>query len=199
MMERILLSDYLKSPRNLAIKIVLPIIVVLISAQYSVATFALVMIIIFTVCTGSGLKIVSLKSSKVFERLLILPVSKKRLFLEHASIYTVLYSLQLAPAIVVGMMYSSMTILLYVLPSILLVTIIGTLVGLHAKGFGEIHLFSLFTMIPLVGLAMVKLPISYCFPFIFVTYPAFDLLGFFFSLVAILALVLILLVDVSRL
>ena len=119
--------------------------------------------------------------------------------MEYASDYTALYSLQLAPAIIVGIKYSNPGELLFIVLSIFLVTIIGTLMGIHAKGFGEIHLFSLFTMIPLVGLAMMKLPISYCFPFIFVTYSTVDLLGFLFSLVVILAVVLILLVDVSRL
>jgi hypothetical protein len=79
------------------------------------------------------------------------------------------------------------------------VTILGTLVGLHAQGVGEIHLFSLFTMIPRVRLAMMKLPVSYLFPLIFVTCPAIEPVGFLFSLGMILAVVLILLVDVSRL
>ena len=199
MMGRIILRDYLKSPRNLALKILLPFVVVVVSAQYGYASLSLIMILIFTVVTGAGLKIVSLKASKVYDRLLILPVSKQRLFLEYSGGYAGLYSLQLAPAMIAGALYSSGILLLYSVLSIILIVVIGTLVGIHAKSYGEIHLFSLFSVIPLVGLAMMKTPVSYLFPFVFVAYPAFDMLGLVFSLVMILGLVLVLLCDVSRL
>ena len=199
MIGRILLRDYLKSPRNLALKILLPFIVVFVSAYYGYATLALIMILIFTVVTGSGLKIVSLKTAKVFDRLLILPVSKRRLFAEYAGGYAVLYSVQLLPALLVGMWYSSGVVVVYALLSIFIIVIIGTLVGIHAKSYGEIHLFSLFAVIPLVGLALMKEPLSYMFPFVFVAYPSLDWVGLLCSSGMLLLMVAVLLWDVSRL
>jgi len=199
MMGRILLADYVKSKKNVLLKITLPFALVLMAYRFGIGSFSLAMVLIFTIVTGAGLKIVQLKTEGVYDRLIASPLSKPRLFVEMSSVSIGLYILQLSPTLVLGMYYNGIAVLVFSVLAIVTVVLIGTLVGIHARSFGQIHLNSLITVIPLVALAMIPVSISYLFPFIYISQSAFSLEGILLSLGVIVGLYSVLVADVSRL
>jgi hypothetical protein len=199
MMERILWLDYTKSKKNLVLKMSLPFLLVFASYQMGFGNLALVMVLIFTVITGAGLKIVQLKNEGVYNRLIAAPISKRRLFLELTSVSIGLYFLQFLPTLLLGVYYNHMEMLMFSFLSIVLVVLIGTLVGIHAKSFGQIHLNSLITVLPLAAVAIVPVFLSYFFPFIYIVKSVYSWGGFLLSGVVIIGFFSVLLVDVSRL
>jgi hypothetical protein len=199
MMERILWLDYTKSKKNLVLKMSLPFLLVFASYQMGFGNLALVMVLIFTVITGAGLKIVQLKNEGVYNRLIAAPISKRRLFLELTSVSIGLYFLQFLPTLLLGVYYNHMEMLMFSFLSIVLVVLIGTLVGIHAKSFGQIHLNSLITVLPLAAVAIVPVFLSYFFPFIYIVKSVYSWGGFLLSSVVIIGFFSVLLVDVSRL
>jgi len=199
MMEKILWADYVKSKKNVLLKIVLPFVLVLAAYRFGMGSFALTMVLIFTIVTGAGLKIVQLKTEGVFDRLIASPLSKPRLFAEMSSMSIGLYVLQLLPTLFIGVYYNGANVFIFSLLAIAVVVLIGTLVGVHAKSFGQIHLNSLITVVPLAALAMVPVWISFLFPFIYISQSVFSLEGILLSLGVILGLYGVLIADVSRL
>ncbi len=199
MMGKILWADYLKNKKNIVLKIALPLALVLVAYRFGIGSFALVMVLIFTIVTGAGLKIVQLKTEGVYDRLIASPYSKPRLFTEMASMSIGLYVLQLLPTLFVGVYYDGVKIFIFSVLAVAVVVLVGTLVGVHARSFGQIHLNSLITVIPLAALAMVPVSVSFLFPFIYISRPVFSLEGMMLSLGMILGLYIVLIVDVSRL
>jgi hypothetical protein len=199
MMEKMLWVDYFKSKKNLLLKMGIPFALVLAAYQFNLGNFTLVMVLIFTIVMGAGLKIVQLKTMGVYNRLITAPISKRRLFLEISSMSIALYFLQFLPTLLIGVYYTGIVILVFSLLAIAVVVLIGMLVGVHAKSFGQIHLNSLVTVLPLAAVAMVPLSVSYLFPFIYISQAIFSLTGILWSGVVIVGLYGVLLADVSRL
>ena len=199
MMGRILWADYVKSKKNILLKIALPFVLVLVAYRFGMGSFALVMVLIFTIVTGAGLKIVQLKTEGVYDRLIASPLSKPRLFVEMSSMSIGLYMLQLSPTLFLGVYHDGAAVLVFSLLAIAVVVLIGTLVGIHARSFGQIHLNSLITVVPLAALAMVPVSISYLFPFIYISRAVFSVEGMVLSLGVITGLYGVLVADVSRL
>lgn len=198
-MEKVLWMDFTKSKKNLLLKMCVPLLLVFASYQMGFGNIALVMVLIFTVITGAGLKIVQLKNEGVYNRLIAAPISKRWLFLELTSASIGFYFIQFLPTILIGVYYDSLAIVLFLFLSIILVVLIGTLVGIHAKSFGQIHLNSLITVLPLAAVALLPLSVSYFFPFIYISNSLYSLEGFFLSGTVIVGFFSVLLVDVSRL
>ncbi len=199
MMEKILWADYTKSKKNIPLKVGIPLVLVLGAYQFGYGNLTLIMLIIFTIITGAGLKIVQLKTTGLYDRLISAPITKKRLFLEMTSMYVILYYLQFLPTIVIGVYYNDSWIFLFSFLSIALVVLIGIMVGVHANSLGQIHLTSLFTMPPLAVLSIIPLSISYGFPFIYITRAVVNPWGILFSMGVCICLFSVLLLDVSRL
>ena len=199
MMGKILWLDYIKNKKNLLLKISLPFVLVVFSYRIGYGNIALVMILIFTVITGSGLKIVQMKSNGLYHRLLTSPVDKKRMFLELTFIYSGLYTVQFLPTFAVGVYYDGFGILVFSFLSLLLVILLGTLVGLHTKSFAQIHFNSLVVVLPLAAVAMMDMKLSYLFPFIYVARSVHTIEGLLLPIGVILGMYLLLIADVSRL
>ncbi len=199
MMEKILWEDYIKNKKGIALKVGLPFGLVLGSYQFGYGNLTLVMIIIFTIITGAGLKIVQLKSNGLFDRLISAPITKKRLFLEMTSMYIALYYLQFLPAMLVSAYYDTIWVLLFSFLSIIIVVGIGIIIGVHVKSLGQIHLISFFTVLPLAAVSVIPFSISYLFPFIYLTKSIISFDGIIFSLGVSIILISLLIYDVSRL
>jgi len=198
-MGKIIWLDFLKNKKNLLIKICLPFLLVFLSYQIGFGNLALVMVLIFTIITGAGLKIVQLKNEGLYSRLMTAPISKRRLFVEVTTSSIGLYFLQFLPTILLGVYYNQLEMFVFLLLSIVLVVVIGTLVGVHSRSFGQIHLNSLLTVLPLAGLGMIPVSVSYFFPFIYVAKSLYSLEGIFFSSLVALGFFFLLVIDVSRL
>ncbi len=199
MMGKILWLDYIKSKKNLLLKISLPFVLVVFSYRIGYGNIALIMILIFTVITGSGLKIVQMKNNGLYHRLLTAPVDKKRMFLELVFIYSGLYTIQFLPTFAIGVYYDGFGILVFSFLSLLIVVLLGILIGLHAKSFGQIHFNSLVVVLPLAAVAMMDMKLSYLFPFIYVTRSVYSVEGLLLSMGIIFGLNLLMIADVSRL
>jgi hypothetical protein len=199
MMEHILWQDFTKNKKNLLLKLVLPFALTLVAYQIGFGNLSVIMILIFIVITGAGLKIVQLKSSGVYNRLITAPVSKPQVFIEMTILSVGIYTLQFLPTFLVSMYYNNIMILLFLLLSLFIVVPLGILVGIHATSFGQIHLQSLLTVLPLAALAMIPAWVSYLFPFVYVVQGTSSWQGGIGSLGIILGLLLVIFVDVSRL
>jgi hypothetical protein len=199
MIWKMLVLDYIQNKRNLLIKFVLPLILFLPAYRFSEGNSILVLILIFTIMTGTGLKIAKLKSNSLYNRLIIAPVTKRRLFCEFAITSSILFFLQFLPVLVFAAFLDKFEILLFSFFSILLIVVVGTIVGIHSRSLGEVHLTSFLSVIPLIAVAMVNLQISYFFPFIYVIHSAYSFEAAGVSLLTTMFFYGILLVDVSRL
>jgi MFS-type transporter involved in bile tolerance (Atg22 family) len=71
MIWKMLVLDYIQNKRNLIIKFVFPLILFLPAYSFSEGNSILVLILIFTIMTGTGLKIAKLKSNSLYNRLII--------------------------------------------------------------------------------------------------------------------------------
>ena len=198
MIANMLVLDYMKSKRDFLFKILLPFIIIFAAFQSGYGNMVLVMVLIFTILTGAGLKIAKLKNNNIYDRLLISPLDNKLFFLEFTATYTGLYILQFIPIFIVASFYNSFLIVPFLILAIAMIVIIGILIGIHATSFGEVHLYSIFTVIPLIGVAMMDNPISYMFPFLYITLPMFSIQGIFLCLIITIFLYIILIIDVSR-
>jgi len=199
MMEKILWADFTKNKKNLILKIAIPFALVLVAYRFGFGNFALAMVLIFTIVTGAGLKIVQLKTQGVYNRLITSPLSKRRLFTELSLMSIGLYFLQFLPTLFVGLYFENIDVLVFSMFSIAVVVLVGTLVGVHANSFGQIHLNSLITVLPLAAVAMIPMSVSYLFPFIYIVQAIFTLEGTLLSVMVIIGLYGVLLADVSRL
>jgi hypothetical protein len=199
MISKMLLLDSIKNKKNLVLKFLIPLVIVSASFQVGYGNITLVMLLIFAVITGAGLKIVKLKTSGVYKRLLISPIKKRDLFFEITIVTSFLYFLQFIPALLVAAFYESPLIILYALIAIMIVVFIGILTGIHAQGFGEIHLYSILLFIPLIGFTMINSDISLVFPFIAIVHSKYTIFTLIIPCLTLFFLSLLLLVDVHRL
>lgn len=198
MIPRIVLKDYVKSRKSVVLKVTLPFAVVLGSSIMGYQAVALAMMIIFSVMTGSAMNIVKLKVSGIYDRLVIAPISKRKMFLKFLGVYTLLYCIQFSPAIAVVAVSNGAAVIFSVL-SIGTVAVAGTLVGMYSQSLGEVHLNSTLCIFPLLFLAVTNYKIAYAFPFIYVRLSTFDAGSFLFSLITLAALYSLLLAKASRL
>ncbi len=199
MISELLFLDFIKNKKNLLLKFLIPFIIVFISFQIGYGKITLVMLLIFTTITGSGLKIVKLKMSKMYDRLLISPLTKNRLFLEIAFITSVIYFVQFLPSLIVAALFEHIFIVIYSFMAILIIVFLGVLTGMHAKSLGEIHLYSIVFLIPLIALVMIPNDISYIVPFAAIYRSQYSLFTFLLSFSFYLLIFFIVFVDSKRL
>jgi len=198
MIANILVLDYMKSKRDFLFKILLPFVIIFAAFQSEYGSTVLVMVLIFTILTGAGLKIAKLKNNNMYDRLLTSPLDNKLFFLEFAATYSGLYILQFVPIFIVASLYDSFLIVPFLILAIVMIVVIGIIIGIHATSFGEVHLYSIFAVIPLVGVAMVDNPISYMFPFLYISRSIFSIQGILLCLIIIIFIYIMMLIDVSR-
>lgn len=199
MISELLFLDFIKNKKNLLLKFLIPFIIVFISFQIGYGKITLVMLLIFTTITGSGLKIVKLKMSKMYDRLLISPLTKNRLFLEIAFITSVIYFVQFLPSLIVAALFEHIFIVIYSFMAILIIVFLGVLTGMHAKSLGEIHLYSIVFLIPLIALVMIPNDITYIVPFAAIYRSQYSLFNFLLSFSFYLLICFIVFVDSKRL
>ena len=198
MMENLLWKDFIKNKKNLMLKILLPFSIVLISYQYGFGNLALIMVMIFTINIGAGLKIVQLKTNGLYDRIIASPASNQRLFFEMICLFIIFYFIQFLPTFLLALYYTGIASFLFSLFSLIIIVLIGSLVGIHTKTFGQMHLQSIITVLPLAALTIIPFSLSYYFPFIYVSNSLYSLMGISSSLIVIIALYLILIIDISR-
>jgi hypothetical protein len=199
MIFRMFFLDFTKNKKNLFLKFLIPFVIVTATFQIGYGKITFVMLLIFAVITGSGLKIIKLKNSGLYKRLIIGPSKNESLFSEIAVITSFFYFLQFIPTLIVVSLFDSVLIFLYSLIAILIVVLIGILIGIHAKSLGEIHLNSVVFLIPLIAFTMTDSAISYIFPFAAIFHSNYLISNLVPSCIVALILILILMVDVKRL
>jgi hypothetical protein len=199
MISKIFLSDFLRNKKNLFLKFFIPFLIVLVSYQFGYGRITLVMILLFTAITGAGLKIIKLKTSGIFPRLIISPLKKSHLFFEISMTASIFYFIQFIPALLVSVLYENIFIILYSFLAVLVVVIIGVLIGIHAKTLGEIHLYSIGFFIPLIALTMTESNLSYIIPFASIFHSHYTIVTFILPFLFVLILFFILFFDAKHL
>ena len=199
MISKIFFLDFIKNKKNLILKFIIPFIIVFTAFQFGYGRITLVMLLIFTVITGAGLKIVKLKTSGVYNRLIISPIKKSNLFFEITIVTSFFYFIQFIPALIVTIFYENIMVIIYSFIAILLVVLCGILIGIHAKSLGEIHLYSIIFLIPLIGFTMTNSSFSHIFPFASIFHSNYTFLTLFYPVIFFGGLFLLLLLDVKRL
>ena len=90
-------------------------------------------------------------------------------------------------------------IILYSFIAILIVVSIGIIIGIHAKNLGEIHLYSIIFLIPLIGFTMINSKFSYIFPFASIFHSNYTLYTLVLPSITVLGLFFLMIFDVKRL
>jgi len=199
MISKMFFFNFIKNKRNLFLKFLIPFVIVTASFQVGYGKITLVMLLIFAVITGSGLKVIKLKTSGIYNRLIISPFKKSSLFSEIVIITSFFYFLQFIPTLIIASLYDSFLIILYSLIAIFIVVLIGTLIGIHAKSLGEIHLYSIIFLIPLIALTMINNSFSYILPFAAIFRSNYTIYTFIYPCIIALVLLFVLIIDSKRL
>lgn len=199
MISKIFFLDFIKNKKNLFLKFFIPFIIVTASFQVGYGKITLVMLLIFAVITGSGLKIIKLKNSGIYKRLIISPIKKSGLFSEIVMITSIFYFLQFIPTLIVASLYENFLIILYSFIAILIIVLIGILIGIHAKSLGEIHLYSIIFLIPIIAFTMINNNISKILPFASIFRSNYTIFTLIYPFIVVMVLLFVLILDSKRL
>lgn len=152
-----------RKKRSLALKFVLPVVLILpftleqVSA--SVRSSGLPLIALFLGVLGSSVGLSGLKERGITERLSALPVSKARLVSDYLAANIVMDGLQMiAPAVILGLSFgitaSSMSLIAVgLLLSLMFANSLGVLMAVAAGSSGEVHLYSGLSVLAVAGMS----------------------------------------------
>ena len=87
---------------------------------------------------------------------------------EYNSSIIFLFFLQFLPVLICASFLDKFEILLFSFFSILLIVVVGTMVGIHSRSLGEVHLNSFLLMVPLIAVAIIDFQVADFFPFIYI-------------------------------
>ncbi len=166
---KVLVADYTKSMRNLIFKIIIPFFIVFISKKFGFAEVSLIMLIMFATLTGSGINVVKLKISGIYNRIIVSPISKPIFFLKFVAVYTLIYFMQFLPATML-VAAEKPILVVFVFLSVAMLTAFGTLLGIYSRSLGSMHFNATLLILPLIALSMAKTKLSYILPLTYMLY-----------------------------
>jgi hypothetical protein len=165
MIARFLAREALRDRRGFVLKAGLPLVIVAGAAPAGFAGPALAMLILFTGIIGGGMAVTRLRAAGMFDRLVASPAPKPVLFIEIAATETLLHLAGFGPAILLACIVSGASLVIPALLSIAVTGVIGVLVGLASRGFGDLHLNAILAVLPLLLAAVIQSPVSLLLPF----------------------------------
>jgi hypothetical protein len=150
MIRTLVMAAAAQTPGRFVIKAVLSAGFVAVSALVHREGFALALLVIFSGVTGPAIRIVSLRTGGILDRLVASPASKPLLVLGYTGIWSAAVFAALVPAVTIGVVLQDYGILVPVSTGTVLAAGIGTLCGLAAKTLGDAHLLAVLAAIPLI-------------------------------------------------
>jgi hypothetical protein len=162
-----LLQD-LRRRRSLALKFILPAVLVLpfalLDMPDGLRANGLPLIVLFLGVLGSSVGLARLKESRLSERLATLPIARRRMALEYLGANVAMDGLQvLAPTLIMVVALGTGAILLASVALALMLSLVfanglGMLISMVAGGSGEVHLYSAVAVLVVAGVAGLFFP-----------------------------------------
>lgn len=149
----------------LIVKAVVSLIVVALAALVSREGLALAIIIVFMGVTGPAIRLVTMKMSGIYDRIIVSPVSKPLFFLEFSGLWGIAVLLPLVPAVAVVAALTGPGMVIPVITGTVLAVTAGTLAGYTARGLSDAHLAALLVSGLLIALSLITTPIAIFFPY----------------------------------
>lgn len=182
----------------LIVKAVVSLLVVALAALVSREGLALAIIIVFMGVTGPAIRLVTMKMSGIYDRLIVSPVSKPRFFLEFSGLWGIAVLLPLIPAIAVVAILTSPAAIVPVLTGTILAVMLGTMAGVLSRGLSDAHLAALLAAGLLIAVTLVTSPLTVFLPYASLSAGAYDPAALVASLVLPVAAALGLALIVSH-
>jgi hypothetical protein len=154
-----------QSRGRFALKILLSAGFVAVSALVHREGFALALLVIFSGITGPAIRIVTLRTSGLYDRLKASPASKPAMVLGYTGIWSAAVFAALVPAAAIAMALLGPGIILPMGTGTVLAVTIGTLCGLGAKTLGDAHLLAILATVPLIIATIVPGPQTLVLPY----------------------------------
>jgi hypothetical protein len=148
-----------------ALKILLSAGFVAVSALVHREGFALALLVIFSGITGPAIRIMTIRTSGLYDRLIASPASKPALVLGYTGIWSAAVFAALVPAVAIALVLLGPGIILPVGTGTVLAVTIGTLCGLAAKTLGDAHLIAILATVPLIIATILPGPQSLVLPY----------------------------------
>jgi hypothetical protein len=182
----------------LIIKAGVSLLAVALAALVSREGLALAIIIVFMGVTGPAIRLVTIKMSGIYDRLIVSPVPKPRFFLEFCVLWGIAVLLPLVPAIAVVMALTGPAAMIPVITGTALAVTLGTMAGFLSRGLSDAHLAALLVAGLLIALTLVKTPVAGLIPYVSLLAGTYDPVGLVSGLVLPVATAAFLVLVVSR-
>jgi len=182
----------------LIVKAVVSLLVVALAALVSREGLALAIIIVFMGVTGPAIRLVTMKMSGIYDRLIVSPVSKPRFFLAFSGLWGVAVLLPLLPAIAVVAILTGPAAIVPVITGTALAVTLGTLAGFLSRGLSDAHLAALLVAGLLIAVFLVKSPVAGFFPYASLSAGTYDSVALVTSCILPVAAAAVLALTVSR-
>jgi hypothetical protein len=187
-----------QTPARIIAKAALSLLVVGLAAMISREGPALAVIIIFTGVTGPAIRLVAMKMDGVYDRIIVSPVSKPRIFCEFAGLWAVAVLVPLVPAIVIVVIRSGPVAIIPIISGTVLAVTLGTLAGFVSRGLSEAHLAAILTSVPFIILSFIRTPAAPFIPYTLITSLFFGPVSFFALVILPLTTLVVLTFVASR-
>jgi hypothetical protein len=182
----------------LIVKAVVSLLVVALAALVSREGLALAIIIVFMGVTGPAIRLVTMKMSGIYDRLIVSPVLKPRFFLEFCGLWGIAVLLPLVPAIAVVTFLTGPAAIIPVISGTVLAVTLGTMAGFLSRGLSDAHLAALLVAGLLIALTLIKTPVAGLIPYASLLAGAYDPVSLVSGLVLPVATAAFLVLVVSR-
>lgn len=154
-----------QTPGRFALKTVILTVLVAGAALVQKEGLALALLLIFSGVTGPAIRIMTLRTSGIFDRIMVSPVNKPAVFLLYTGIWSTAVLSALVPAVAISLYLLGPALLVPIITGSILAASIGTLSGLAATTLGDAHLYAILATAPLVAGTLIPGPWSLVLPF----------------------------------
>lgn len=154
-----------QTPGRFALKTVILTVLVAGAALVQKEGLVLALLLIFSGVTGPAIRIMTLRTSGIFDRIMVSPVNKPAVFLLYTGIWSTAVLSALVPAVAISLYLLGPALLVPIITGSILAASIGTLSGLAATTLGDAHLYAILATAPLVAGTLIPGPWSLVLPF----------------------------------
>jgi len=165
MIETIFRAVAAQSSGRFILKSLVSLIFVAIFTVIQKGGLALAMLVIFSGVTGPAIRIVTLRTSGILDRIITTPAHKPSMFLIFTGVWSAAVFAALVPALVILLFQAGPVIMVPVISGTVLAVSIGTLTGIAAKTLGDAHLYAILAAVPLIIGTLLPGPQSLALPY----------------------------------
>ncbi|MFX1574889.1 MAG: hypothetical protein ACFFB0_19300 [Promethearchaeota archaeon] len=165
--------EILNNKKNLIIKLILPLILtfplIIPGMALNVKSSFFTLIIIFISTFGSAVRLIQLKENKIIEKLAVLPIKSYRLIFDYLFASVLIDCIKLSIPLILLLIFNLNTfqilalfwVVINFIISIIFANCLGIIVAILASSSGEVHLYSIITVLGISvisGIFFIPLP-----------------------------------------